>query len=77
MVSYNDVGLTLEILGFCVFLFISVIPSNSLGLSQADKIEKFFRKHRDFEKILRYLGICGVIAGLLMQYSEISDKVFL
>ena len=68
MVVLNDLGLTLEILGFIIFLFVPITESSGWLLEKLGKIEGFFYKHKSLKKFLRYFGIGLIILGLIMQY---------
>jgi len=68
MVVLNDVGLTLEIAGFVIFLFVPITESSGYVQEKLPRIEEFFYKHQTFKKALRYIGIGLIILGLIMQY---------
>jgi len=74
MVILNDVGLTLEIIGFVVFLFIPISKSSALLTEQLGRVGEFFYKHQKFESSLRYIGIGLIIIGLIMQYGFLQSE---
>jgi len=73
MVVLNDVGLTLEIMGFVIFLFVPLQETWNLQLnsgkgSKLRKTSDYFNSHHKTRYILRYGGIGLIILGLIMQY---------
>ena len=73
MVVLNDVGLTLEIIGFVIFLFVPLqetwnISRNASKTSKLKRISDYFNSHDKTRYILRYGGISLIILGLIMQY---------
>jgi len=72
MVVLNDFGLTLEIIGFGIFLFVPITESSSILLEQLGKIEEFFYQHKKTKSFLRYFGISLIIIGLIMQYQGLQ-----
>ena len=73
MVILNDVGLTLEIMGFVIFLFVPLQETWNLELNTGKtntlkKISDYFGSHHKTRYILRYGGIGLIILGLIMQY---------
>ena len=70
MVVLNDVGLTLEIIGFTIFLFVPLQETWNLKLNRAKEsiITIFINKHDKVRYGLRYGGIGLIILGLIMQY---------
>ena len=77
MVVLNDLGLTLEIIGFVVFLAVPFhkVATGFLLLNSAPEpkgITLFLKKHPNFENLLRGLGIVFIIAGLMMQYQFLN-----
>ena len=72
MVVLNDVGLTLEIMGFAIFLFVPITESSSFLQEKLGKVEEFFYQHKKTKKFLRYFGISLIIVGLIMQYQLLN-----
>jgi len=74
MVILNDIGLTLEIAGFIIFLFVPIQESFNLSLNGGNKprIRKFIENNPKVERLLRGLGIPLIIAGLIMQYGFLN-----
>jgi len=70
MVVLNDVGLTLEIFGFIIFMFVPLQETWNLKLAQAkeSRITIYINKHGKIRYGLRYGGIGLIILGLIMQY---------
>ena len=69
MVVLNDVGLTLEIIGFALFLFVPIQETYNITQSgKKGKIYEFINKHTKIRYGLRYGGISLIILGLIMQY---------
>jgi len=70
MVVLNDLGLTLEIIGFIIFMFVPLQETWNLKLAQAkeSRITIFINKHDKVRYGLRYGGIGLIILGLIMQY---------
>ena len=76
MVVFNDVGLTLEIIGFLIFL---IIPIHKIVTRETYNIvlesapdpppPTFLEKHPNLENLLRGLGITLIAFGLILQYS--------
>ncbi len=80
MVVLNDVGLTFEIIGFALFLFVPIQESYGLLLnggkiSKSRKIHDFINEHDKFRIGLRYGGISLIILGLVMQYSFLNQTI--
>jgi len=75
MVVLNDWGLTLEIIGFAIFLFVPLQETWNLKLEQAkeNRITIFINKHDRFRYGLRYGGIVLIVVGLAMQYSFLNS----
>lgn len=59
----GDVGLTLEIIGFIIFLFIPIKETFNLVTVSAKENKITIRLDR------RYFGIGLIILGIIMQYS--------
>ena len=74
MVVLNDLGLTLEIIGFIVFLFVPLQETFNIKLQEAreNRITKFLDKHEKSRYGLRYGGIILIVVGLGMQYSFLN-----
>jgi len=74
MVVLNDWGLTLEIIGFAIFMFVPLQETWNLKLAQAkeNRITIFINKHDRFRYGLRYGGIGLIILGLIMQYQGLQ-----
>ncbi len=73
----NDIGLTLEILGFVVFLFIPIRETFNLSVDIDDKkgVSKIIRKVTvvmDNNKV-RGTGIALVFIGLAFQYNWLQS----
>ena len=68
MVVLNDFGLTLEIIGFLVFLFVPLQETYNLIIGGKRRIPDFINKHTKIRYGLRYGGIGLIILGLIMQY---------
>ncbi len=67
----NDLGITLEIIGFTIFLFIPLRETWYLLLSSAPKPGRI-KKALD-RKWVRALGVFLIIVGLIMQYEFLND----
>jgi len=72
MVVLNDWGLTLEILGFFIFIFVPITEGNSLIVEKLGKIDEWLYQNQKTQRILRYLGIGLVIFGLVLQYQRFN-----
>ena len=73
MVILNDVGLTLEILGFALFLFVPIQETYNITQGgKKGKIYEFINEHKKTRYGLRYGGIGLIILGLIMQYSFLN-----
>ena len=74
MVVLNDLGLTLEIIGFIIFLFVPLQETFNIKLAQAkeNRVTKFIDKHNKFRNGSRYVGIGLIVLGLAMQYSSLN-----
>ena len=68
MVVLNDIGLTLEIFGFVIFLFVPLQEGYGLIVGKTDKAYEYFNSHHRTRYFLRYSGIGLIILGLIMQY---------
>jgi len=76
MVVLNDVGLFLEILGFALFLFVSIHETYNITQSgKKGKIYEFINGHKKARYGLRYGGIGLIILGLIMQYSFLNNLI--
>jgi len=75
MVVLNDFGLTLEIIGFCVFLFVPLQETYNITREQTPKIYNFFNTHHKTRYGLRYGGIGLIISGLIMQYQALQGII--
>ncbi len=73
--TLNDIGLSLEIIGFVVFLFIPIRETFNLIINTDDKkpLEKVSQK-MDNNKV-RGIGIGLVFIGLALQYDWIMVLV--
>lgn len=70
MVVSNDIGLTLEIIGFLIFLYVPITESFNLTLEhKSNKITKFIDNHKKIRYGSRTVGVTIIIIGLIMQYS--------
>jgi len=77
MVVLNDLGLTLEIIGFIVFLFIPIAEKvgSYLLLNAAPKenrVTEFLNKHDKTRFAVRGMGITMIAFGLILQYSFLN-----
>lgn len=63
MLVLGDVGLTLEIIGFIIFLFMPIKETFNLVTVSAKENRITIRLDR------RYFGIGLIILGIIMQYS--------
>ena len=74
MVVLNDVGLTLEIVGFIIFLFVPLQETWNIKLEQAkeNRITKFIDKNTKLRYGFRYGGIGLIVLGLAMQYGFLN-----
>ena len=68
MVVLNDVGLTLEIIGFGLFLFVPIQETYNQTYRNGNRIQEWIDAHNKTRYGLRYGGICLIIIGLIMQY---------
>lgn len=81
MVVLNDVGLTLEIVGFALFIFVPLQETWNLSLetgknpSIIKRISNFMNDHNKTRYVLRYGGIGMIITGLIMQYSFLNQTI--
>ena len=66
----NDLGLTLEIAGFIIFLYIPIRETFNIKLSQAK--ESQITKKMD-KRSVRIFGILLVFVGLILQYNLVRD----
>jgi len=75
MVVLNDWGLTLEIIGFIMFLFVPLQETLNIMREEAkeNRIEKYVRKHDKIRYGLRYFGIGFIILGLIMQFGFLNQ----
>ena len=73
MITLNDLGLSLEILGFVIFLFIPIRETFNLTINTDEKkpFEKISAK-MDNNKV-RGMGIALVFIGLVMQYDWLKS----
>jgi len=69
MVVLNDWGLTLEIIGFAIFLFVPLQETYNIVTSHGSKLNEYINKHDKLRQGLRFTGIIFIIIGLIMQYS--------
>ena len=53
MVVLNDIGLTLEIFGFGIFLFVPIMESFGFSQEKLPRIQEFFYQHKSLERGLR------------------------
>ena len=72
MVVLNDVGLTIEIIGFVIFLFVPIQETYNLTLEKASKTHEFINEHHKIRYGLRYGGIGLIVLGLGMQFSFLN-----
>jgi len=72
MVVLNDVGLSLEIAGFIIFLFVPLQETYNLTKNKTDSVYDFFNTHHKTRYGLRYGGIGLIILGLIMQYGFLN-----
>ena len=68
MVVLNDFGLTLEIIGFLIFLFVPLQETYNLVQEGKRRIPDYINEHTKIRYGLRYGGIGLIISGLIMQY---------
>ena len=73
MVVLNDLGLTLEIIGFGIFLFVPLQETYNLITEGKRRIPDFINKHTKVRYGLRYGGIILIVIGLAMQYSFLNS----
>jgi len=73
MVVLNDLGLTLEIIGFAIFLIVPLQETYSLIVGKPSKVSNFITEHLKFRYGFRYGGIGLIILGLIMQYSFLNN----
>jgi len=73
MVVLNDVGLTLEIIGFGIFLFVPLQETYNIISEKTSKIYDFINERHKIRHVLRYTGIGLIIFGLIMQYSFLNQ----
>ena len=66
----NDLGLTLEIAGFIIFLYIPIRETFNIRWSQAK--ESKITKKMD-KRSVRIFGILLVFVGLMLQYNLVRD----
>lgn len=57
MVVRNDIGLTLEIIGFGLFIFVPLQETYNLTHNKTDRVYEFFNSHHKTRYFLRDLGI--------------------
>lgn len=69
--TLNDLGLSLEIIGFIVFLFTPIRETFNLTLENG---KKGFSDFMD-NKTVRILGILLVFFGLVLQYDWVMNLV--
>lgn len=71
--SFSDIGIVFQIVGFFVFMFVPIIETNSFLVRGPKKfiIQEFMHKHPKFRFLLRGLGLQLVIVGLALQLSFI------
>ncbi len=73
MVVLNDVGLTLEIIGFALFLFVPIHETYDITHSgKKGRIYEFINSHYKTRYVLRYGGIGLIILGLILQYGFLN-----
>jgi len=72
MVVLNDWGLTLEIIGFSVFLFVPLQETANWVLEGKRRIPDYINEHHKLRHGLRYGGIILILVGLAMQYSFLN-----
>jgi hypothetical protein len=79
MVVLNDVGLTLEIIGFLIFLIIpihKVVTRETFNLVTEQSSDPppptFMEKHPHLENLLRGICITLITFGLILQYSFLN-----
>lgn len=75
MVVLNDWGLTLEIIGFFIFIFVPITEGNSIIRNKLGKIDEWLYQNQKKQKFLRYLGISLVIFGLFLQYQRFNEII--
>ncbi len=73
MVVLNDLGLSLEIAGFLIFLFVPITEGNSFIVNKLGKIDEWLYQNQKKQKFLRYLGIGLVIFGLFLQFQFLNQ----
>ena len=72
MVVLNDLGLTLEIIGFAIFLIVPLQETYNQLMEGKRRTADFFNEHKKVRYGLRYSGIGLIILGLIMQYSFLN-----
>jgi len=75
MVVLNDLGLSLEIAGFLIFLFVPITEGNSFIVNKLGKIDEWLYQNQKAQRFLRYLGVSLVIIGLIMQYQFLNPII--
>lgn len=72
MVVLNDLGLTLEIIGFGIFLFVPIQETYNLVIEGKRRIPDYIDLHTKLRYGLRYGGIVLIVVGLAMQYNFLN-----
>jgi len=71
MVVLNDWGLTLEIIGFIIFLFVPLQETFNLKVG-GNRTSDYFDEHPKLSTGLRITGISFIVSGLAMQYAFLN-----
>ncbi len=74
MVVLNDVGLTLEIIGFLLFLIVPIQETHNI-ITKSGKIQTWMNEHHKTRYSLRYGGIGLIVLGLIMQYGFLNTTL--
>jgi len=72
MVVLNDLGLTLEIIGFGIFLIVPLQETYNWMTEGKRRIPDYINEHTKIRYGLRYGGIVLIVVGLVMQYSFLN-----
>ena len=74
MVVLNDLGLTLEIIGFLLFLFVPIQETHNI-ITKSGRLQTWMNAHHKSRYALRYGGIGLIVIGLIMQYSFLNPTL--
>jgi len=76
MVVYNDIGLTVEIIGFVLFLITRASPASMLLLNEGSDSKFRFLEKKLPDSIglpLRVISIPLIVIGLAMQFTFFNN----